>query len=136
MDDALVCDMVAERTAKGDCASGFILDGFPRTLSQAKTLDHMLLARRRRIDAAILIDVSDASITTRIAARAAEADAPRADDAPEVIPERLRIYRETMLPVLDAYTRQGRLLRVDGEATRDEVFSAILHRAGLSLTLL
>jgi len=136
MEDGLVREMFEERIDRQDCIGGFILDGFPRTLAQSVMLDDILAARGRKLDAAILLEVSDTTVMTRIAGRAAAAEHPRADDAPEIIPERLRLYRVTMTPILEAYTRQGRLMRQSAEGSTDAVLAAIIHRAGLSLTLM
>jgi adenylate kinase len=145
--DGLVLDMLFERVAQPDCERGYILDGFPRTLPQARALD----ARLGEEQASVLeIRVSDEVIVARIAGRLlcrqcdniqhAEFNPPakpgvcdacggelhqRKDDSSEVVQARLNVYHEQTAPVLKHYADRGTLESVDGEQTPDEVFAAL-----------
>lgn len=112
--DPIIVTMIENRIVHSDCAKGFILDGFPRTESQAEALDSMLSKRRLRIDAVILLDVDEDQLVQRIANRTAEDGTRRADDAPEVVRSRLDVYRKQTAPILPYYEKAGRLLHVDG----------------------
>jgi adenylate kinase len=118
--DDLTIELIRERIADED---GFVLDGFPRTIEQAEALDAMLDEVGKPLDAAILLRVSDEVATRRLAARAEKEG--RADDSPEAIRNRLRLYHELTEPVVDRYAREGILVVVDGEQAMDDVFAAI-----------
>ena len=128
--DELMIDLIRERLAGEE---GFVLDGFPRTLAQAEALDVMLDEIDKPLDTVILLEVSDEEATVRMRGRAVEEG--RADDTPEVIANRLRLYHELTNPVVELYRAAGELVEIDGEQTMDEVFTAIeeaLGRAGAS----
>ncbi len=118
--DELMVDLIRERLADED---GFVLDGFPRTMAQAEALDAMFEEIGKPLDAVILLRVSDEVATTRLEARAREEG--RADDSPEAIRNRLRLYHELTELVVDRYQAAGIEVIVDGEQTMDEVFTAI-----------
>ena len=118
--DELMVDLIRERLADED---GFVLDGFPRTMAQAEALDAMLDEIGKPLDAVILLQVSDAVATARLRARAAAEG--RADDSPEAIRNRLRLYHELTELVVERYRLAGTEVVVDGEQTVDEVFAAI-----------
>ena len=118
--DDLMVDLIRERLADED---GFVLDGFPRTVPQTEALDAMLDEIEKPLDVVILLLASDEVATGRLQARAAEEG--RADDSPEAIRNRLRLYHELTEPVVERYRAEGRLVAIDGERTMDEVFTTI-----------
>ena len=118
--DELMVDLIRERLADED---GFVLDGFPRTMAQAEALDAMFEEIAKPLDAVILLRVSDEVATARLEARAREEG--RADDSPEAIRNRLRLYHELTELVVDRYQTAGIEVIVDGEQTMDDVFIAI-----------
>jgi len=122
--DELMAEVVAGRLAKPDAGTGFLLDGYPRTLGQAETLDRLLGGKGWRLDRVIVFDVPEAELVRRALGR------QRADDTEEVIRERLRVYREKTEPLIEHYATRGILVRVDGDRPIDEVTNAV--RAALS----
>lgn len=143
--DDLVLDMLAERVGQPDCRDGYVLDGFPRTDVQARALERRLGPS----DQVLVVDlqVSDESIVARSAGRLSckgcsrvyhqetappkkpgacdacgEALYRRTDDAPEVVRERLRVYREKTAPLVSYYGKRGQLTAIDGEQSPDAVF--------------
>lgn len=131
--DDIMIGLIGERISAPDCREGFLLDGFPRTLAQAEALDRLLAQRGRRIDAALNLKVDEARVVERMAGRAAAEG--RADDNPETIRERLRVYREKTEPLISWFERKGLLRNVDGAGTVEEVSRAIdecLSRAGVA----
>lgn len=120
--DDLIVSMIAERIDEPDCASGFILDGFPRTVSQAKALDAMLEEKGLELDYVIELEVDEEALFARIERRAADSGGTaRADDNPETLRKRLAVYRERTAPILPYYRKTGRLKSVDGMQSIDEV---------------
>jgi adenylate kinase len=117
--DELIIEMVGRRLELADCARGSLLDGFPRTLAQAEALDRMLGERNMPLEGALELSVSEEVLVERLLGRG------RSDDEPEVIRERLRIYRERTEPLLDYYRQQGILETIIGTGTPDEVFARI-----------
>lgn len=120
--DAMARDMVATRLDAPDCAGGAILDGFPRTLPQVHLLRKILSDRDRKLDAALLFEVPEEILVERIAGRGDG----RADDQPEVIAERLTVYRQKTQPVIDAYREAGALQAISGNQAPDAVLSDCL----------
>ena len=118
--DELMVGLIRERLADEE---GFVLDGFPRTTAQAEALDAMLDEIGKPLDAVILLQVSDEVATQRLRARALAEG--RADDSPEAIRNRLRLYHELTELVVERYQLAGIEVIVDGEQTVDEVFAAI-----------
>jgi adenylate kinase len=118
--DDLMVDLIRERLADEE---GFVLDGYPRTTAQAEALDAMLDEIGKPLDAVILLQVSDEVATQRLRARALAEG--RADDSPEAIRNRLRLYHELTELVVERYQLAGIEVIVDGEQTVDEVFAAI-----------
>ncbi|MBF0858254.1 adenylate kinase [Gluconobacter sp. LMG 31484] len=112
--DPIIVAMIQNRIAQPDCERGFILDGFPRTESQAEALDTMLSQRGLTIDAVILLDVNEDELVERIASRRGEDGTRRPDDNPDVVRARLDVYRKQTAPILPYYEKAGRLLHVDG----------------------
>lgn len=123
--DDVICGVVGDRIEEPDCAEGFILDGFPRTLPQAEALDAMLHSHAKKIDKVIEFRVPDEILIGRIEKRAAETGGARADDNAETLKKRLAVYHEQTAPVLPYYEQAGVLLVVDGTQSIDEVTSAI-----------
>ncbi len=127
--DAIVNAIVAERIDQADCARGFILDGYPRTLQQADAVEAMLAERGQKLDHVIELVVDDKALVGRIVKRAEEAKAAgqpvRKDDNPEVFEERLREYYKKTAPLIGYYHAKGVLKQVDGMASIDAVTSAI-----------
>lgn len=124
--DDLVVGIIAERLEKPDCAKGVIFDGFPRTVAQAKALDTMLSGRGRRIEAVIELKVDDEAMVGRMENRVREnPGAARADDNPETLRKRLKVYHQNTAPLLDFYRDQGKLVTIDGMAPITEVSVAV-----------
>ena len=118
--DDLMVGLIRERLSDEE---SFVLDGFPRTMAQAEALDSMLDEIGKPLDAVILLQVSDEVATERLRERAAQEG--RADDSPEAIANRLRLYHELTELVVDRYQLAGIEVIVDGEQTVDAVFAAI-----------
>jgi adenylate kinase len=127
--DEIVNAIVAERIDQKDCAGGFILDGYPRTLVQADAVEAMLGERGLALDVVIELVVDDKALVGRIAKRAEETKAAgkpvRKDDDPAVFPERLREYYKKTAPLTGYYYAKGLLKTLDGMASIDDVTEAI-----------
>jgi len=123
--DEIVLGMLEDRFQQSDTANGFILDGYPRNLAQANALDGLLTRIRQPMDIAVQLDVSTDLLVERIAGRAAAEG--RADDSPEAVRNRLRVYEELTAPVVDFYRNQGKLAHLDGVGAPDEVFTRIIE---------
>ncbi len=145
--DSVVIGLVQERLARPDCAKGFILDGFPRTIEQARALEAIGL----QLDRVISIDVPDGDIVARVVGRRTCRDCgqmyhvsfspprvagvcdrcggkelvQRKDDTEEVVVQRLKVYAESTQPLLDFYSRINTLVRTDGTRDIDVVFSEL-----------
>lgn len=116
--DEIVIGIIADRIAQPDCASGFILDGFPRTLAQAAALDQLLVSKKKALSAVIEFKVDDATLVQRVENRAREAKAAgqavRADDTAEAMKTRLMAYYKETSPLIGYYFKAGLLKSVDG----------------------
>ncbi|HEY9144103.1 MAG TPA: adenylate kinase [Arenimonas sp.] len=123
--DEIVLGMLEERLTAGDTGNGFILDGYPRNLVQANALDALLKKLDQPVDIAVQLDVEAELLVERIAGRAQVEG--RADDTPEAVRNRLKIYNEATAPVVDFYRNTGRLACVNGVGSVDEVFQRILE---------
>ena len=124
--DDLVVGIISERIQAADCANGFILDGFPRNVSQARALDGVLVEKGVNLDAVIELAVDPEILIARILKRAQEsADGPRDDDTEEALQHRLRVYEEQTAPVADFYAEKGILRTLDGMQEIDEVTQQI-----------
>ncbi|RUW65425.1 adenylate kinase [Mesorhizobium sp. M2A.F.Ca.ET.067.02.1.1] len=127
--DAIVNAIVAERIDQPDCAKGFILDGYPRTLVQADAVDAMLAERGIALDTVIELVVDDKALVGRIVKRAEDAKVAgqpvRKDDNPAVFEERLREYYKKTAPLTGYYYAKGKLKTVDGMASIDAVTDEI-----------
>lgn len=128
--DAILLGMLEDRFSRanssaGNCAAGFILDGYPRNLAQADALDALLTRIGQPMDAAVQLEVPTEMLVERIAGRAAAEG--RADDSPESVRTRLNIYNTQTAPVVDFYRQHGKLTLVDGVGSLDDVFNRIIE---------
>ncbi|HTR04908.1 MAG TPA: adenylate kinase [Thermoanaerobaculia bacterium] len=121
--DALIVALIRDRVAQKDARGGFILDGFPRTLEQGRALEALLLEAGEGLSAAVNFEVPEKSLVDRMAGRA-KAEG-RADDRPETIRERLRVYREKTEPLQAFYAERGLLAGVDGVGTVEDVAARV-----------
>ncbi|MBO4749122.1 MAG: adenylate kinase [Lachnospiraceae bacterium] len=150
--DELTVKILLDRVAKDDCANGYVLDGFPRTIPQAEVLDAALTKLGDKIDFAINVDVPDENIVRRMSGRRAclscgatyhiEHIPPkqegicdvcgqplvlRDDDKPETVLNRLKVYHDQTQPLIDFYGAKGVLKSVDGTMDQKAVFAAIVE---------
>ena len=150
--DELTCDLVMDRIQEDDCAKGFVLDGFPRTIPQAEALTSALEKIGQKMDFAIDVDVPDENIVNRMSGRRAclECGATyhivaippkqegvcdncgsklvlRDDDKPETVQKRLDVYHEQTQPLIDYYNKAGILKSVDGTQPMEKVFEDITN---------
>jgi adenylate kinase len=123
VDDTTTADVVRSRLAQPDARAGFILDGYPRSLAQADTLEQILAERGESLDAAIFLEVPEAEVVRRMSGRRDQAGRP--DDRPEVVRERMRVYEESTTPLVGYYGRRGLLRRIDGGREIAEVAEAV-----------
>lgn len=148
--DELVVAMVGERLSKGDCARGFLLDGFPRTIPQAEALERLLAERGLPLDCALNIEVPDELLVERSAGRWWSPDSgatyhvrfnpprvpgmddatgkplvQRDDDRPDVVRARVAQYREKTEPLLAFYKERGLLAEVNGVGALEEVTARV-----------
>ena len=153
--DELTLELVMERFAQDDCKSGYVLDGFPRTIPQAEALTAALAQNQETVDYAIDIAVPDEAIVERMSGRRAcltcvatyhvvynppkKADVcdicgaalvQRDDDKPETVQKRLTVYHEQTQPLIEYYEKQGILKQVDGTKDMSEVFEEIIGILG------
>lgn len=122
--DSIILGMVTKRLQAADCRDGCLLDGFPRTLPQAATLDDLLERSAMSLDGVIELAVPRDELVRRMLAR------KRADDNPEIFAKRIASFEVQTAPLLDYYKRQGKLASVDGLGTADEIFERV--KAALS----
>jgi adenylate kinase len=115
--------LVEDRIEQPDAADGFILDGYPRSVDQAKALDEMLKNHNTELDAVLEFAVSEEELFTRLMSRG------RADDTEDVIRNRMQVYRDETEPLLQYYS-QNNLQKVDAVGTLDEVFARALRALG------
>ncbi|KIR02663.1 Adenylate kinase [Lachnospiraceae bacterium TWA4] len=153
--DELTVDLLMDRIAKEDCANGYILDGFPRTINQAECLEEALSKKGEAIDYAIDVEVPDENIINRMGGRRACLNCGatyhvvhippktegicdkcgnelilRDDDKPETVGKRLDVYHAQTQPLIDFYTKKGVLKEVDGTKDMEDVFSTIVNILG------
>jgi adenylate kinase len=113
--DQLVVDLIRDRLSQPDAQQGWILDGFPRTLLQANSLDAILVQIQQPYKFVINFDVPDEVLIQRLLGRG------RQDDTEEVIRRRLQVYREQTVPLTDFYTSRQKLICVNGNLSMEEV---------------
>jgi len=127
--DEVVVAIIADRIGQADAKRGFVLDGFPRTVPQAKALDRLLEERGLALDGVIELRVDEGILLKRIETRVAEmmarGEKVRADDNAEALKKRLDAYRAQTAPLVDYYAGTGQLKTVDGMAPIDAVTAAI-----------
>ena len=153
--DELTLELIMDRFQNPDCANGYVLDGFPRTIPQAEALTAALEKNGETIDYAINVEVPDENIVARMSGRRAclacgatyhvvyaptkeegicdrcgEKLVLRDDDKPETVKKRLDVYHSQTQPLIDYYTKQGKLVEVDGTQNVDAVFDAIVKILG------
>ena len=119
--DQVVVAMMLERLTRPDCAHGFLLDGFPRSVAQARALDRHLAELGTPLDAAINLEVAEEELLHRLAGRG------RADDNARTIRHRLQVFAASTRPLLDYYGGRGLLFSVAAVGTVDEVTERLLH---------
>lgn len=125
--DEVVVEIISDRLDQADCAKGFILDGFPRTVAQAEALDGLLRSKGIRLDAVVELQVDGSILIERIEKRARETvGGPRADDNAEALKKRLDVYHAQTAPLVAYYSDKGLLRSVDGMASMDEVTDQIV----------
>ncbi len=149
--DELVVDLVVDRFKQADCENGYVLDGFPRTIPQAKALDEALEKNNDAVEYAIDVDVPDESIISRMAGRRACVGCGgtyhlvtippktegicdtcgaelilREDDKPETVEKRLKVYHDQTQPLIDYYQGKNILRSVDGTQNLEDVFKDII----------
>ncbi len=119
--DEIIVEIIGDRLQEEDCKGGYLLDGFPRTIAQAESLDEMLAKKETPLDGVLELRVPEEALFERLAGRG------RADDTPEVIRQRLVAYREQTEPLLDYYQNQNQLKSIDGTGTVDEIFGRVVE---------
>jgi len=124
--DSLTNELVADRLARPDCSSGFLLDGFPRTTAQVDALNDMLSEHHTALDAVVELVADVEVVVERLKKRAVEQG--RSDDDESVVRHRLDVYREQTAPLIDLYGQHGLLASVDGIGAIDEVTGRILSK--------
>lgn len=117
--DELILGMVRDRLTQPDTKSGWILDGFPRNVSQAKFFDELLVAIKQAYDRVVNLEVADETLVTRLLGRG------RKDDSEDVIRNRLAVYREQTAPLIDFYHNRHQLVSIDGDQPIEDVMAAI-----------
>jgi adenylate kinase len=119
--DQLVQDLVEERLAQSDAKSGWILDGFPRKVTQAAFLEELLAKTAQGGERVVNLDAPDDIVISRLLARG------RKDDTEEVIRRRLEVYRNETAPLINYYSQRERLLTVNGNQSQEEVTTQLKH---------
>ncbi len=123
--DSLTNELVKNRVAEDDAVSGFLLDGYPRTVDQVRFLDEILAAEGTALDAVIQLVADTEEVVGRLHKRATEQG--RTDDTEDVIRERLRVYEEQTAPLIDVFAARGLLTTVDGLGAVDEVTARVIR---------
>ncbi|MFO1186444.1 MAG: adenylate kinase [Alphaproteobacteria bacterium] len=125
--DEIVVGLISERLDQRDAEKGAIFDGFPRNVAQAEALDALLKSKGRRLDAVISIEVPDEELLARVEKRIRETppEKRRSDDNAETLKKRLEVYHAQTKALVPHYDRQGKLVRIDGTRSIEEVAAAI-----------
>ena len=121
--DELILDLIRERLVKPDTQNGWILDGFPRNVSQAKFLDKLLLDLNSTIDIVLYLEVPNEVLVQRLLARGAAEN--RLDDTEETIRRRLEVYHQDTVPLIDYYKERGLLQTINGNLAMEEVTDSL-----------
>ena len=124
--DEVTIGIIEERTSNADCANGFILDGFPRTLGQVEGLDKLFEKHNLSLDCVLSFEADEDTVLARLAGRAEEEN--RKDDTPEVIQNRLRVYEEQTAPLKEVYAGRNQLVSVDAMQTIEDVFADVTRK--------
>jgi adenylate kinase len=124
--DELVIGIVEERIKLEDCAKGFMLDGFPRTIPQAEALEAVLVKNGRPIQHVVSLEVPDQVIHERMKGRG------RSDDSPETVQKRLDEFRRLTSPLKEYYAKRGLLRTVNGVGSLEEIYAGIKQVIGRS----
>lgn len=153
--DDLVIEIATDRLLKDDCKNGFLLDGFPRTVYQAEKLDEFLAANEMKLDVVLDIEVEKEELITRLTGRRVCKSCgasyhivnippkqegicdtcggelfQRADDTIETVENRINVYNQQTMPLVDYYKEAGIIATVDGALGLDEVFAKIVEAIG------
>ena len=123
--DQIIIGMIKEKIKEKSSSKGFIFDGFPRNIEQAKALDTLLKDLNKKLDRVIQIAVKDEILIDRIKGRAKEMKDARSDDNADVLVKRLKVYHENTEKLIPYYLKQGKLVKVDGMNRIDEVSQEI-----------
>jgi adenylate kinase len=123
--DEVIVAMIRHRLSDPQADAGFVLDGFPRTVAQARSLQELLVGLQRPLDIAVVLEVPTDQLISRLSRRG-EIE-KRGDDTPEVIAERLRIYHDETEPVLEYLSQTVPLVRLDGSLPMDQVSQNLLR---------
>ena len=154
--DEIIIGLIEEKQKAGDLNKGFILDGFPRTIPQAEALDEMFQRVNTKIDHAVLLDVDDKEIISRLSGRmyCNDCQTPynypnnmpkkegicdkcggklirRPDDEPDVVKNRLEVYKKQTQPIEDYYRGKSLLLPIPGIGSPDDIFNRIVSELGV-----
>lgn len=124
--DDVMWAVVSDRLDQKDCAPGFLLDGFPRTLPQGEQLATKLASAKTPLSCAVFFDVPEEELVRRMLGRG------RADDKPDVVRERLRNYEQQTAPLKDWYSGKGLLRSIDGTGTPADVHARLRAAVGLA----
>jgi adenylate kinase len=122
--DELVIGIVEERIKEKDCHTGFLLDGFPRTIPQAQSLEVVLQKMDKRIEHVVSLEVPDDVIHERMKGRG------RADDSPATVQKRLDEFRKLTAPLKAYYQERGLLLTINGVGSLEEIYASIKKSIG------
>ncbi|MDD4631417.1 MAG: adenylate kinase [Proteiniphilum sp.] len=121
--DDVVVGMLEGLIKKNNHVKGFIFDGFPRTLAQGKALDAMLVKYDEKVNVVLSLEVEDEELIARLLKRGEISG--RSDDNKETIESRLRVYYDQTAPLKDFYREQGKLVRIPGQGSVDEIFASM-----------
>ena len=130
VDDLTISNIVEERISHEDCANGFLLDGFPRTIPQAEYLERVLENTGRPLNAVIELSVPVSVSIVRLSGRFKQTRNPRPEDKPEAITKRIDIYKRQTAPLFEFYRQRDLLRTVEGVASPKKVFHRILEAIG------
>ncbi|ONI44344.1 adenylate kinase [Epulopiscium sp. SCG-B10WGA-EpuloA2] len=155
--DELTIDIVKDRLNQDDCKNGMILDGFPRTIKQAQSLDTLLVELNMPLDKVINVDVADEEIIERMAGRTVCSNCgtpyhkkfkiekvagicdncqskliQREDDKEETVKKRLKIYHDQTSPLIDYYKKQNKLVNIDGIGSVEEISLRVKNALGVN----
>ena len=118
--DELIIGMIKNKIDSTTNVEGFLFDGFPRTISQAESLDSMLLSNNLNVDKVISLEVDDDVLTERLLSRG------RSDDNEETIKNRLNVYKNQTLPIKDYYLKNNKLVEIKGDDSVEDVNATIV----------